>query len=256
MNLSYYDETWKQINEDDVTRSNPLISQMGKKLADGTRMFMTSGLYQNVDELLNNPHALWTTNIKTGDIRYIDQNGDGRIDTDGTYSDDKVFNGMPTKPLVQYGFDFTLRYKGFTLNGLIQGSGKNFKLLSSEGMPIGFSRLRFTRNLDYWTPNTPDAMYPLPDTGTGLANNYQAASFWEVNCRYVRLKNLQFGYDFKYKLMKSVSWITNLTLSLVGQNLFTISKANKYYLDPEQGNVDNFGYPITRTYSLVLNIAF
>lgn len=256
MNLSYYDETWKTINEDVATRSNPLISAMGKTLADGKRMFMTDGLYQNVDELLNSPHALWTTNIKTGDIRYIDQNGDGRIDTDGVYSDDKIFNGMPTKPLLQYGFDFTLKYKGFSLTGLIQGSGKSFKLIGSEGMPIGFSRIRFMQDLDFWSPDNPNAMYPLPDTGSGVANNYQEASFWNVNCRYVRLKNLQLSYDFKYKWLKSVTWIENLTLSLVGQNLVTISKANKYYLDPEQGDVNNFGYPITRTYSLVLNIGF
>ena len=70
------------------------------------------------------------------------------------------------------------------------------------------------------------------------------------------MKNLQLSYDFKYKFLKNVPWISNLTLSLVGQNLVTISKANEYYLDPEQGDVENYGYPIMRTYSLVLNFGF
>ena len=69
-------------------------------------------------------------------------------------------------------------------------------------------------------------------------------------------RNLQIGYDFKYKLLKNTPWLSNLTLSLVGQNLFTISKANDYYIDPEQNDTNNFGYPITKTYSLVLNIGF
>lgn len=256
MNLSFYDEVWKSINEDKATSSNPLISSVGKTLSDGTRTWITDGMYQGVEELLNSPHALWTTNVKTGDLRYVDVNGDGRIDTDKTYSDDRVYNGMPKKPILQYGIDFNLGYKGFSLNGLIQGSGRNYKLIGTEGMAIGFSRIRFNSDLDYWTPTNTGARYPIPDTGSGAANNGQESSFWEVDCKYIRLKSLQLGYDFKYKFLKNVPWISNLTLSLVGQNLVTISKANDYYLDPEQGNVDNFGYPITRTYSLVLNFGF
>lgn len=256
MNLSYYDEKWRRINEDDATRSNPLISATGKTLSDGSRTWISDGLYQNVQDLLNSPHARWTSNIKTGDIKYRDMNGDGRIDIDGTYSDDKVYNGMPTKPILQYGFDFNLSYKGFSLGGLIQGSGSNYKLIGTEGMAIGYSRIRFNSDLDYWTPQHTNARYPIPDTGSGLANNGQQSTFWEVDCKYVRLKNLQLSYDFKYKLLKNISWLTNLSVSLVGQNLATWSKSKDYYLDPEQGNVDNFGYPITKTYSLVFNIGF
>lgn len=256
MNLSFYDEVWKSINEDPTTSSNPLISSLGKTLSDGTRTWIADGLYQNAEDLLNNPHALWATNLKTGDIKYVDVNGDGRIDTDNTYSDDRIYNGMKSKPILQYGIDFNLSYKGFTLSGLIQGSGENYKLIGQNGQPVGLGRLRFKSELDFWTPDNTDALYPIPDTGYGLSHNQQGSTFWELDCRYVRLKNLQLSYDFKYKLLRNVPWISNLTLSLVGQNLVTISKANKYYLDPEQGDVENYGYPIMRTYSLVLNFGF
>lgn len=255
-NISFYDELWVKKNEDINTSQNPLLTSVGKTLSDGTRMFISNGLYSDLAELLNNPHALWTTNVKTGDIRYVDVNGDGRIDTDGSWSDDKVYNGLTKKPIMQYGLDFSLAYKGFSLTGLIQGAGKNYKIIGTEGMAVGFSRIRFSQDLDYWTPQNTGARYPIPDTGSGLANNYQESSFWAVDCKYVRLKNLQIGYDFKYKLLKNTPWLSNLTLSLVGQNLFTISKANDYYIDPEQNDTNNFGYPITKTYSLVLNIGF
>ena len=256
MNLSFYDEVWKSINEDPTTSANPLISSLGKTLSDGSRTWIADGLYRSAEDLLNNPHALWTTNLKTGDIKYIDVNGDGRIDTDNTYSDDRIYNGMKSKPILQYGIDFNLAYKGFALSGLIQGSGENYKLIGVNGQPTGLGRLRFESELDFWTPDNTDARYPIPDTGYGLSNNQQESTFWELNCRYVRLKNLQLSYDFKYKLLKNVPWISNLTLSLVGQNLVTISKANDYFLDPEQGSTDNYGYPIMRTYSLVLNFGF
>ncbi len=257
-NLSFYDEIWVSYNEDLATSSNPLISRAGKTLADGQRTWISSGLYQDVDELLNNPHALWTSTIKTGDIRYMDINGDGRIDTDGTYSGDRVFNSQPTKPIMQYGVDFNFWYKGFSLGGLIQGSGKNYRQVSStEGMPIGYTRLQFAQDLDYWTPANTDARYPIPDTGSGLSNNGQSSStFWSINCTYVRLKNLQIGYDFKHKLLKNLPWVSNATISLVGQNLITISKANDFHIDPEQAETTNYGYPITKTYSIVLNLGF
>ena len=220
MNLSFYDEVWKSINEDPTTSSNPLISSLGKTLSDGTRTWIADGLYQNAEDLLNNPHALWATNLKTGDIKYVDVNGDGRIDTDNTYSDDRVYNGMKSKPILQYGIDFNLSYKGFTLSGLIQGSGENYKLIGQNGQPVGLGRLRFKSELDFWTPDNTDALYPIPDTGYGLSHNQQGSTFWELDCKYVRLKNLQLSYD------------------------------------PEQGDVENYGYPIMRTYSLVLNFGF
>lgn len=256
MNVSFYDEVWKSINEDPTTSANPLVSSLGKTLSDGTRTWIADGLYQSSEDLLNNPHALWATNVKTGDIKYVDVNGDGRIDTDGTYSGDRVYNGMNSKPIMQYGIDFNLAYKGFSLSGLIQGSGENYKLIGQNGQPVGLGRLRFESELDFWTPENTGARYPIPDTGYGLSHNQQGSTFWELDCKYVRLKNLQLSYDFKYKLLKNVPWVSNLTLSLVGQNLLTLSKANDYFLDPEQGDVENYGYPIMRTYSFVLNLGF
>lgn len=91
-----------------TTAANPLTNVVGKTVSDGTRTWITDGLYQTVDDLLNSPHATWTSNLVTGDIKYVDVNGDGRIDTDATYSGDKVFNNRNSEPLMQYGFDFCL----------------------------------------------------------------------------------------------------------------------------------------------------
>lgn len=255
-NLSFYDKLWVRKTQDQTTAANPLTNEVGKTISDGTRTWITDGLYQTADDLLNNPHATWTSNLVTGDIKYVDVNGDGRIDTDATYSGDKVFNNRKSEPLMQYGIDFLLEYDGFFLSGLIQGAGSNWKFIGQNAMPMGVDRLRYSKELDYWTPTNTDARFPILDPGTGRTNNNQRdITYWMVNCAYVRLKNLQFGYDFKHKLLKNVPWIATAKLSLVGQNLLTISDAN-FFMDPEQGNTENFGYPITRTYSIVVSLGF
>lgn len=255
-NLSFYDKLWVRKTQDQTVAANPLTNEVGKTISDGTRTWITDGLYQNADDLINNPHASWTSNLVTGDIKYVDVNGDGRIDTDGTYSGDKVFNHRKSEPLMQYGIDFLLEYDGFFLSGLIQGAGTNWKFIGQNAMPMGVDRLRYSKELDYWTPTNTDARFPLLDPGTGRTNNNQReVTYWMVNCAYVRLKNLQFGYDFKYKLLKNVPWIASAKLSLVGQNLLTFSDAT-FFMDPEQGNTENAGYPITRTYSIVFSLGF
>lgn len=255
-NLSFYDKLWIRKTQDLTTESNPLINQAGKTVSDGTRTWITDGLYQDINDLLNNPHATWTSNLVTGDIKYVDVNGDGRIDTDATYSGDKVYNKRKSEPLMQYGIDFLLEYDGFFLSGLIQGAGTHWKFIGQNAMPMGVDRLRYSKELDYWTPTNKTARFPILDPGTGRTNNNQKEiTYWMVNCGYLRLKNLQFGYDFKHKLLKNVSWVANAKLSLVGQNLLTFSDA-KYFMDPEQGNTENNGYPITRTYSIVVSVGF
>lgn len=255
-NLSFYDKLWVRKTQDLTVAANPLTNKVGKTISDGTRTWITDGLYQTADDLLDNPHASWTSNLVTGDIKYVDVNGDGRIDTNATYSGDKVFNHRKSEPLMQYGIDFLLEYDGFFLSGLIQGAGSNWKFIGQNAMPMGVDRLRYSKELDYWTPTNTDARFPLLDPGTGRANNSQRdVTYWMVNCAYVRLKNLQFGYDFKHKLLKNVPWIASAKLSLVGQNLLTFSDAN-FFMDPEQGNTENSGYPITRTYSIVFSLWF
>lgn len=255
-NLSFYDKLWVRKTQDLTVATNPLTNKVGKTISDGTRTWITDGLYQTADDLLDNPHASWTSNLVTGDIKYVDVNGDGRIDTNATYSGDKVFNHRKSEPLMQYGIDFLLEYDGFFLSGLIQGAGSNWKFIGQNAMPMGVDRLRYSKELDYWTPTNTDARFPLLDPGTGRANNSQRdVTYWMVNCAYVRLKNLQFGYDFKHKLLKNVPWIASAKLSLVGQNLLTFSDAN-FFMDPEQGNTENSGYPITRTYSIVFSLGF
>lgn len=252
-NISFYDELWVRKNEDITISQHPLKRSVGKTLGDGDRMFVSDGLYQSSDDLINSIRPSWGT-VRTGNIKYVDMNGDGRIDS-STDSDDRIYNKMPTKPILQYGIDFSLDYKGFSLIGLIQGSGTKYTVLGQNVRPRGTYYMYYKDQLDYWRPDNKDARFPLPNTDRGEETDNQISTYWSVNCAYVRLKNLQIGYDFKYKLLKNVSWLTSAKLSLVGTNLVTISDVSDW-IDPEQSETQNWAYPITKTYSVVLSIGF
>lgn len=65
-NLSFYDKLWVRKTQDLTVAANPLTNKVGKTISDGTRTWITDGLYQTADDLLDNPHASWTSNLVTG----------------------------------------------------------------------------------------------------------------------------------------------------------------------------------------------
>ena len=70
------------------------------------------------------------------------------------------------------------------------------------------------------------------------------------------MKDLQFSYDFKYKLLKNAKWLSKLALGISGQNLFTCSNVTKFGLDPENASVENYAYPVERVIAFTLNVGF
>lgn len=131
-------------------------------------------------------------------------------------------------------------------------------MIQGLGQDKGYLPVIYDFMGDTWTPDNTDAKYPrLRSSGTiNGNNNYAQSDFWLINGAYLRLKTLNVGYDFKHKLLKKTPWITKCTLALSGYNLFTISPATKYGMDPEIGDTNFYDYPTTRTYAISLNIGF
>ena len=111
---------------------------------------------------------------------------------------------------------------------------------------------------DTWTPSNTDSRYPrLRSSKTYNGNNnYQQSDFWLVNAAYIHLKNLSVGYDFKNRLLKRTAWLTKCNLALSGYNLLTFSPASKFGMDPEIGNGNLYTYPVSRVYSISINLGF
>ena len=259
-NFTFYNQLWAlDENEGESARMNPYQrNQQRIQKTSGLRL-ENLGYYQSAQDVYNSvgdPSAFNTGYVTAGDIQYRDTNGDGQIT-----GDDMRFLGKSGSPRGQYGININLSYKGFYLSMLFQGSTPfDTAIPASLGMKTGMSGslpVMFDHQTDFWTPENRDAQYPRLMSNTNLNGNYNYynSDYWLVNGAYLRMKDFQFGYDFKYKLLKNVGWLTRAKVGLAGQNIFTISKLTKYGIDPES-SADNYGYPVERTIAFTLNLGF
>jgi TonB-linked SusC/RagA family outer membrane protein len=202
-------------------------------------------------------NSLQGADLKIGDLKFVDVNGDGVID-----ASDKTNLGDPN-PDVTMGVTLGASYKGFDLN--VTG-------YAALGQQVARSYRKFTDGeyenyttevFDYWVgEGTSDKFPQLAAMNRGV--NWQSISdLYVEDAGYFRLQNLTLGYDFN-KLLKS-SPFQQLRLYCAAQNLFTITKYKG--MDPENGmalngsepwvtGVDVGNYPQPRTYLVGVNIKF
>lgn len=190
--------------------------------------------------------------VKPGDIKYVDINGDGIID-----SYDVKPIGYPDIPEIVYGFGFSLQWKAFDLSAFFQGVAHvNFSIMNDQTQPF------IARNPkeagvfadiynNYWTPDNLNAKYPRLTTGTN-PNNSQLSTFWMVNGRYMRLKNLEIGYTLPKRIASKIA-MQNLRVYLSGVNLLTFSPFKLWDPDLQTGATN---YPNNRIINIGLTIGF
>ncbi len=196
------------------------------------------GIFQNQTEINNSPKQTFG-DVRPGDLKYKDQNGDGVVDRQ-----DEVKMFGSTIPMFQYGFGLSAGYKGFKFYADFQGvTGVTLNLLSSPlYKPLTnnstISDTFLGREIP-WTPeNAATATMPRLTTLDG-ENNYEDNSLWYRDGSFLKLRNI----GVSYTVPKSVLKLCDAVISIQGTNLFSID--NIKFADPEQlGAV----YPSTRVF--------
>lgn len=254
-NFTYFDQLVSNAwDEDLASQKNPYRRSVQQTGYWGNG-YTNLGYYKNSDQAMNMPRRDGSTNLVAGDIIYKDMNGDGIID-----DNDQWRIGKNNFPRGNYGVYANLSYKGFSANILFQGATSRDMYLDDvvRGQSTGGYTMVYPYQLDYWMPDNTNAKYPriAMNSNVNGNNNYVTSDYWLVNGRYIRLKSLQLGYDFRTKLLKNVKWLYKCQVVLSGQNLFTISPATKYGFDPENGSTNNYDYPVQRVYSVSVNLGF
>lgn len=258
-NFTYFDQLWAlNRSESESSYMNPYTRQQQKGYYGV--LYKNLGYYKNADDVLNSPGYVSGLNsgyLTAGDIKYEDTNGNGMID-----GGDQRRLGKASMPRGQFGINMNFQYKGFYLSMLFQGS-TNFGMYipGSAAMQTGQAGtlpVAFDYQTDTWTPNNRDAKYPrlMANTSLNSNNNYQSSDFWLINGAYLRMKDFQFGYDLKHSLLRSVAWLSRAKVGISGQNIFTISQATKFGLDPENSSAENYGYPVERVIAFTINLGF
>lgn len=220
--------------------------------------YKTAGILQNDAEAaayraqFANDKAM--SAFKPGDVRFVDQNGDGLID-----DKDKVEIGNPNPDVIvglQLDFGYKNVYLSATFNG--QFGGQNMRCYRSfTDRP---KQNYTTEVLDRWHGEGTSNKYPRVTMSANESTRYMSDLYVE-NSDFVRLNNLTLGYKFT-KLARKTSFLKDAKLYVQGQNLLTIT--NYGGLNPEIGyapeswasGVDLGLYPATRTIMAGLNLTF
>lgn len=191
---------------------------------------------------------------KAGDIKYLDLNGDGIINAGkGTPDDagDLVYLGN-TSARYSYGFDLGLNWKGFDFLVAFQGTLKRSFLIATETLsPLnGTANMPWSIHMDRWTPDNPNAFFPRMYQTSD--HNYRPSDRWVQNGSYIRLKNLQVGYNVPF----NKKYVQNVRVYFSGQDLWESTKVMSVF-DPEVPNgVNSQAYPFYRAYAFGLNVTF
>ncbi|MCJ8209025.1 TonB-dependent receptor [Mucilaginibacter sp. RS28] len=222
-----------------------------------------NGYFQNLDDIQNGPKPAGIT-VSPGDNRYVDVNGDGVIDDNDRFV---LGNGFPR---LTFGFNYSVSVKQFDLGLFLQGVGKRSMFVRGEQVEpfhVNYSQVIYQHQLDYWTPDNPDARFPrLAASGSqSNTNNFRRGSdMYLFDGSYLRVKNVQIGYTLPGGLSKKIG-MRKLRAYLTGQNLLTFSAMK--FIDPEStelsgsANVPNGGgansarsYPLPIYYGFGLDI--
>ncbi|HBL75018.1 MAG TPA: SusC/RagA family protein [Prolixibacteraceae bacterium] len=212
--------------------SGTLLRQQEGYAVNSIYGYISEGLYQSPEEINAGPVQFGT--LHPGDIKYKDIAGafdeNNNPIADGKITDeDKTIIGN-TIPRYTYGMNLNLAWKGIKLNAFFQGVGKVDGYLNSHYVvPCANSSAIKTWQLDYWTEENTDAAFPRPSITS--TNNTQNSDYWMKSAAYMRLKNLQLGYDLPKNLLKNLR-ISNMYVYVNAQNLFTSTNFWKGY-DPE-----------------------
>ncbi|MFN5878970.1 MAG: SusC/RagA family protein, partial [Flavobacteriales bacterium] len=209
------------------------------------------GIFQTQEEIDNS--SVYQEGAKPGDIRFIDQNGDGVINFND--DSDKTSLGSPI-PKFTMGLAMNLKYKSFDLSA-------NFYAAIGQEIIRNFERQQpYANQMDYvidrWTG--PGSTNEHPRVTTEPTRNTIFSSYFVEDGSFVRMKNIQLGYKLPQRVLKKIK-ADNLRVYVSANNLFTLTKYQGF--DPDIGSTGvlssgvDFGlYPQAKTFMVGLQLAF
>ena len=199
----------------------------------------SDGIYQSQAEV----DAVFTANpaqtdVQPGDLRFVDRNGDGTIN-----SDDRTKIGDPF-PDVTYGLNISGAYKNLDFNVFVNGVAGNDIYNTNIYDLRGQTRLfnAGVEVLDRWTPTNPSNTV---FRALGANQNTAISDYFVEDGSFTRLKNITLGYTLPDSFLGD--YFSKFRIYISGQNLITITDYSG--LDPEISNTSN-NNPRTRNQEL------
>ena len=223
-------------------------------------LYEMDGIFQNQSEIIT--HAYQGSDIQPGDVKYKDQNGDGVID-----ENDRKHVGSAI-PEFTFGLNLGAEYKNFDCSLFFYGAFEQeiyYQVATDiEGFYRPFNLTKRYYN-ERWTGAGTSNTQPRA-SWDAKSNNVKASTRFLEDGSYLRLKNIQIGYNFP-KNITSRLHIDKCRIYFSGQNLWTLTDYPG--LDPEMttsnnsagegdraGGIDWGTYPSAVSYNFGVQLTF
>ena len=225
----------------------PNLSVIGDP-ADADRGLIALGFFQDQADIDNSPVQQFGQ-VKVGDIKYKDVNGDNVINENDYVAQD-YGNAFPS---LNYAFTLGAEFKGFGINATFQGAGHQVKNLRwVDGV---WGALSDNRNLSQeYYDNCFDiaganASYPRLST-ENVANNAQNSTIWYRNINWLKLRDCELYYKLPAKVIEPLK-VSAVKIFVQGQNLLSFDNIDA--MDAENLST---GYPVMKSVNVGLNVTF
>lgn len=243
----------------EVARKNSWRKETGKRLYENFVYVFDHFVadQEEADRLNKIGYQPWGQLIP-GDVVYKDLDRNGVID-----DEDRTAMGNPRSPELMFGIPFGFQYKNFDFSVLLQGATKSSILLNGAAV-FDFPQFEQDKigrvkkmHLDRWTPETAaTAKYPALHYGTHDNNKNGNSSLFLYDASYLRLKNVEFGYNVSPKLLRKFH-VQQARIYVQGLNLLTFDKLGDVDIDPETKSGDGASwYPIQKVFNFGIDITF
>lgn len=262
----------KVLEYDEVPQKYEWMNVTGTRIGDRS-IYICDGFYTYDDfnitgEGINRNYELkegvvksgLSGDIRPGDLKYRDLNGDGIINSFDAQ------RGLvdPENPEIVYGFGVSAEWKNFTVSAFFQGAGNTSTILGQADNTSALwpflwgvenSRLR-SEFVNHWSDSDPynfNVDYPRlrPDTH---AHNNAASTFWVRDASFLRFKNFEFSYRIPQNFARKMG-MQQARIYLMGNNLCVWDNLKMW--DPEMGSKKSgAAYPLPRTFTLGLDVIF
>ncbi|WP_368117058.1 SusC/RagA family TonB-linked outer membrane protein [Bacteroides xylanisolvens] len=243
----------------EVARKNSWRKETGKRLYENFVYVFDHFVAdrEEADRLNKIGYQPWGQLIP-GDVVYKDLDRNGVID-----DEDRTVMGNPRSPELMFGIPFGFQYKNFDFSVLLQGATKSSILLNGAAV-FDFPQFEQDKigrvkkmHLDRWTPETAaTAKYPALHYGTHDNNKNGNSSLFLYDASYLRLKNVEIGYNVSPKLLRKFH-VQQARIYVQGLNLLTFDKLGDVDIDPETKSGDGASwYPIQKVFNFGIDITF
>lgn len=237
----------------DETPGAPEWQQSTGRVTNSWLVYDYDGVFKDQAEISSNTlnYSALTNNLRPGDMKFKDINGDGKIN-----ADDKIRLDKNTIPTFTGGLNFNVQYKGFDLSVLIQGAAGGMQIVGlTESGDIGnFLEWSYQNR---WSIANPSSVNPrLSNRGATYytdSNNAQNNTYWLRSNNYIRLKNVELGYTLPTNWVEKVG-LNSVRVYANGLNLATLDKIKIW--DPESNNTSGQYYPQARVINMGVKAAF